>query len=103
MKTVLRLQGTMLDRRRRLSDLDKAEIKDWHKNGSSIHEISRVTGVSRRLIQFILFPERHAKNLSDRAESGGSKQYYVRSKHTLAMRRHRAHVRDVIKLLSETK
>lgn len=95
----VRLQGTMLDRRRKLTDADKEEIKTWHRQGTSIHEISRVAGVDRRLIQFILFPERHVKNLVDRAERGGSKQYYVRQKHTLAMRRHRAHKKEVEALL----
>jgi len=32
--------------------------------------------VDKRLIQFELFPERKAKNLSDRQDRGGSKQYY---------------------------
>lgn len=101
MKPPVRLQGTMFDRRRKLTEVDKEEIKTWHRQGTSIHEISRVTGVNRRLIQFILFPERHVHNLALRAERGGSRVYYVRKKHTLAMRKHRAHLKEVTALLGE--
>jgi hypothetical protein len=45
--------------------------------------------VSRKLIQFILFPERHDKNLADRAARGGSKIYYDKDAHRLSMAKHR--------------
>jgi hypothetical protein len=47
------------DRRVKLTDMDKTRIKRLHKEGVEIREISRrFTQVSRRMIQFILFPER---------------------------------------------
>jgi IS30 family transposase len=85
----------MLDRRRKLTDEDREDVKVWHRQGTSIHEIARTLGVNKRLIQFILFPERHVQNKILRAERGGSKVYYVRKKHTLAMRRHRAYKRKL--------
>lgn len=95
----IRLQGTTLDRRRKLTEENKREIREWHRQGASIHSISKFAMVSRRLIQFILFPERHVKNLADRAANGGSKRFYVREKHKIYMRRHRAHVREVVKIM----
>lgn len=91
----IKLQGTMLDRRRKLTEENKRDIRDYHRQGCSIHEISRVFGVSRRLVQFIVFPERQVKNLIDRAERGGSKQYYDKKKWKFVMRRHRAHKREI--------
>ena len=96
------IQGTTFDRRRKLSDEDKENIKCWYKNGSSIHIISEALRVSRRTVQFILFPERHIKNLADRAERGGTKQYYSKGKHRLSMRRYRDHLREVRTFVEET-
>lgn len=93
------LQGTPHDKRRKLTEADKEDIKLWHRQGASIHSITKAMGVSRRLIQFVLFPERHALNLVHRAERGGSKVYYAKKKNTLSMRKHRAHKREVAKLL----
>lgn len=45
--------------------------------------------VNKRLIQFILFPERAKKNRELRKERGGSVIYYVKEKHTQAIREHR--------------
>lgn len=51
------------------------EIRD-NVNGLSIHSLAKHYNVSRRLIQFTLYPERHAKNLLDRQKRGGSSRYY---------------------------
>lgn len=50
-----------LDKRRKLTDVDKDKIREMHKGGISIRGIARMFAekCSRRSIQFILFPERY--------------------------------------------
>ena len=78
-----------LDRRVKLLPHQKEEIKRLHKKGMAIRAITRKYNVNRRLIQFILFPERHKKNLKDRKKRGGWKQYYKKEYHTEKIREHR--------------
>ena len=87
--------GTNYDRRRRLSDDDREDIKRDHAAGDSIHAIARCYGVSRRLVQFILYPERHEENKVRRRARGGSRAYYDKNKHTNAMRDHRAYKKEL--------
>lgn len=70
----IRIAGTKYDRRIKLTEQDKEDIKQL--TGMSIRGIARMYGVDKRLIQFILFPERKEKNLLDRKNRGGTMQYY---------------------------
>lgn len=73
-----------LDRRVKITDDDKEQIKWLYKQNTPIREIARQFEhkCSRRLIQFILFPERaHASNYS-----GHWKKYYNKEKNTKAIR-----------------
>lgn len=87
------------DRRIKLSEDEKREILDAYSAGASINGLARQHGVSKRTIQFLLFPERKQKNLEDRERRGGSKIYYDKVKHKKFMADHREHKR---KLLSDT-
>lgn len=79
-----------LDRRRKLSDVDRVKVMLlYYIDRNSINGIARHFSVSKRLVQFILFPERHAKNLEDRAARGGWQQYYDKGVHAKTMKRHR--------------
>ena len=89
------LAGTENDKRIRLTTRQKDEIKEWHRNGTSIHELSRMYCVSRRLIQFILFPERIEAVLLARKLHGGSMSYYDRRRHKEDIRRYRTHKQEV--------
>lgn len=89
------------DRRVKLSDEQRAAIKTLHQAGASIHELSRLFSVSRRLIQFLLFPERAEKNREDYRLRGGSSRYYDRERNTAYARRHRKHKREVMDGLEE--
>lgn len=84
-----KLGNPLLDRRVKLLPEQKEIVKKLHKDGTAIREITRMFKVSRRTIQFILFPERHLKNLADRKKRGGSKQYYNKDYHSRAMKSHR--------------
>lgn len=92
---VPRVKG--IDKRIKLSDADRAAIIESHGSGASINGLAREYGVNKRLIQFILFPERQRKNLQDRQERGGSAKYYDVDKHREAMREHRSHKRKLLK------
>lgn len=73
------------NRRVKLSDVDKETIKQLYKQGKeSINGLARLYNVSKRLIQFILFPERQQRNKELRAIRGGSKRYYNRENNRLA-------------------
>ena len=70
------IAGTEHDARIKLTLTDKARIREFHAGGESIRSLARGFGVSRRLIQFVLFPERKVQDLANRAARGGWKQYY---------------------------
>jgi hypothetical protein len=77
-----------LDRRRKLSDKNRAEIR---LSSASTRALARAWGVSRRLIDFIRNPEKHLANLAARKALGGSKRYYDRERHTQHVRETRRH------------
>ena len=67
----------------------------WYNTAASINSIARMFKVSKRLIQFILFPERHKKNLADRQDRGGSSIYYKKEMHTKAIKEHRQYKKQL--------
>ena len=84
-----KLKG-LQDGRRKLLDDQKIDIKRKYKTGNySQRELAKMYGVSRRLIQFIIYPER-LKKLSDivKREKRWLK-YYDREDHNLSMRKNR--------------
>ena len=85
------------DKRIKLTPEQKSEIYNRHHfGGEGIRPLHREFGVSRRLIQFICYPERQAKNLQDRKERGGEKLYYDRDKRREYMKKHRTHKRQLM-------
>ena len=85
----------MTDLRIKIPKTEYPAIKSLHTKGIAIREIARSYSVDHRLIQFILFPERHKRNIELRKERGGSKIYYNKDKCREVMRRHRAHKKQV--------
>ncbi len=80
----IKIAGSKYDRRVKLTEQDREDIKNL--TGMSIRGIARMYGVDKRLIQFILFPERHKKNLLDRKNRGGSMQYYDKERNKKAIK-----------------
>ena len=81
------------DRRRKLTDDDKEDIKARHKRGEAIHAIARAykDKCSKRLIQFIIYPER-LKQLQDKHRKAQHwRKYYNRKQLTQATRNWRAY------------
>lgn len=92
----LKIAGSKFDRRIKLTTFDKEKIVEIYALGqSSINQIARDFHVSKRLIQFVLFPERQTKNIQYRKERGGSKQYYNKNKHRESMKDTRHYKQDL--------
>jgi len=92
------LKDPFLDRRNKLLPCQREMVVYWHKIiGASINNIAKTFHVNKRLIQFILFPERLKKNKELRADRGGSKIYYDRQEHNAAMRDHRRYKYKTLK------
>ena len=91
--------GYSNDGRRKITDEQKQEVRRLYEvENTSIHHISRTTGVSRRSVQFILFPER-AQAVRDRAKE--VKRWQVgnlKENHTPAMQKHRAKKKQLLAL-----
>lgn len=90
----MKIQGTTKDRRRKLSDTQRKEIKENVMNLSK-RKLASQYEVSRRTIQFILDPDKHSQNLQRRFERGGSKIYYNKGKHRVYMQNHRAYKKEL--------
>lgn len=73
-------------------------IRDKYICGKSIHALAQEYNVDRRLIQFILFPERREKNLADREARGGYKQYYDTEKNRVYQKTCRHHRKEIFGL-----
>jgi len=93
-----KLGSPFLSRRVKLIPCQREMIGYWHREmGYGIRELSRMFKVSRRLIQFILFPERKAKDLENRKARGGSKIYYKKEYHKEKTKEHRRHKYNTLK------
>ena len=86
----IKIEGTKYDRRVKLSEAQKQEIR-VNKLDLSQRKLANMYGVSRRTITFILDPEKLKKNIEARKLRGGSKIYYDREKHNTYMKEHRTY------------
>jgi len=93
----VKLNSQILDRRVKLTDSDKEDVILRYHLGASITGLSKVYGVNKRLIQFILFPERKENNILLRKLRGGSNIYYDREKHSEAIKDLRRYKRELQK------
>lgn len=69
----------------------------WHKRGVSQRALAGMFKVSRRLIGFIINPDKLRQNRERRDERGGSSIYYKKEKHTAAIREHRQYKYKLLK------
>lgn len=88
------INNPLLDKRVKLTPEQK-EIIHKNEGNHSQRELARMYNVSRRLIQFILDPEKRKQNLKTRDETGGSKQYYDKEKRRVAIAKHRAYKKEL--------
>ena len=93
----------VLKRSSKLLDCQKERILAMYGEGVSITQLGKIFHVNKRTIQFLLFPERLVKNKELRKIRGGSKQYYIKEKHTEAIREHRDYKKRVLKDIIKNK
>lgn len=78
------------DGRRKLTDQERQSIRAAYNGGQGIHSISRdYPFVSRRLIQFVLFPDRERKLRAIVKKEKRWLRYYHKDKQRAYMRKHR--------------
>jgi len=84
------------DRRRKLNDQNRIDIHHaHHKEGVAMRQLGRDYNVSRRLIGFICYPEKKARDLELRAARGGSKHYYDKEAQRIAIASQRAFKKEL--------
>jgi transposase-like protein len=90
------INNPKLDKRVKLTDEDRKNIVQEYSEGEiSINGLAKKYKVSKRLIQFTLFPERAEtakKNFAERQKDG---RYYDKSKHAEATRKHRNYKKEL--------
>lgn len=84
------INNPKLDKRVKLTDEDRESIRREYECGNiSINALGRKYNVNKRLIQFILFPERAEKSKKDFAERQKDGRYYDKDKHRESIKKHR--------------
>jgi len=81
------------DRRIKLTDQEREEIKKLHKEGMTIRAIARMfeKKCSRKTIQYIIYPERLETIYRRQKENKSWEKYYDKDKRREYMRSHRAY------------
>ena len=95
----LALNDSFFKRSAKLLPCQKEMVLYWHNRGLSQRKLAKMFNVSRRLITFIIYPDKLKSNIERRNERGGSGVYYKKDKHTTAIREHRQYKN---KLLNKT-
>ena len=91
----LKIAGTKFDRRIKLTNEQREEIKELYSAGLSQRKIAAIYKVDRRLISFIINPASYEENLQRRKERGGTKIYYKKEKHKNYIKQHRRYKQDL--------
>ena len=87
------IKNELLDKRVKLTKEKKEEVRKLRKEGYSMRQLAERFGVSRRLIQFTIYPER----LEKVNYPGHWAKYFDRKKLTEAQRKHRAYKKELFK------
>lgn len=88
-KDKLPIDDYFIDGRTKMLPCQKERCRELYADGYSINGLARLFHVNKRTIQFLLFPERLAKNISDRQQRGGTMKYYDKDKHKVSMKKYR--------------
>ena len=90
------INNEKLDKRVKLTAEDKIKIKEEYETGSiSMRQLATKYGVSRRSIQFAVYPERLEIVKQQYKERRKDGRYYDKQKHTEAIRKHRHHKKEL--------
>lgn len=88
---IIPIKCPFMDRRTKMLPCQKERAVRLYNDGISINALAGIFKVNKRLIQFLLFPERQAKNLQDREDRGGTMAYYNKDQHRESIKEHRNH------------
>ena len=83
------------DGRRKILTSQHAEIRQCYKELRSMRAVAKKYGVDKRLIQFIVYPERYRALLDSRIEKKAWLLYYDRESHNESIRKLRAKKRKL--------
>lgn len=84
------------DRRRKLSEADKERVRELYKLPDwSQRRLAGEFGVSRRLIQFVIDPDKEARNKEAFAERQKDGRYYDRERHSEQVKQTRRHRQEL--------
>ena len=94
--------GKDLDKRRKLTDEERERIKFLYQSGSSIRRIAKIFEhkISRRTIQFILFPDRLKKQYDYKRERHWDCDT---ERHREEIKRYRMHLKEIYGLRRQGK
>jgi predicted DNA-binding protein (UPF0251 family) len=94
----LPINNPKYDKRVKLTDEDKESIRIEYETGLiSQRDLAKKYSVSRRLIQFVLSPEKQAVAREQFLERQKDGRYYDRERHNEQMKRHRNHKKELYK------
>ena len=92
------IKDPFLDRRTKLIPCQKEMVVWWYNNrGLTVGELAKMFNVSRRTIEFTLFPELLEQNKQKLLDRGGASIYYDKEKHKEKTKNHREYKRKILK------
>ena len=92
------IKNKSLDRRVKLTDEERIEITNTYKGGgTSYNKLATEYGVSKRLIMFIVNPDKYEVTKKQFAERQKGGRYYDREKHNKAVKKHRDYKKKLFK------
>lgn len=96
----VRIAGTDKDRRIKLTDAQRFEIRERHDmHGDSIYKLANEYGVSRRTIEFIIYPERLERCREQYKERRKDGRYALNpEKRRAAVRYHKEYKRKLLNI-----
>jgi transposase len=86
----INIECPFLDKRVKLLPCQKEMVLHYRGEGWSQRALAKHFNVSRRLITFVIDPDKKRRDLENRAARGGHKVYYDREKNNTYMKSHRA-------------
>jgi hypothetical protein len=94
----VKINCPFLDRRTKLLPCQKERMLYLGSLGYSQRKLASIFNVSRRLVTFILDPQKKVKDLSNRRDRGGSMAYYKGgSEWAATIREHRQYKHKILK------
>lgn len=90
------INNPLNDKRVKLTDQDREKIREEYATGLiSQNNLAKKYGVSKRLVQFILKPEKQEVAKQQFAARRKDGRYYDKDKHREYVKKHRNHKKDL--------